>query len=231
MQEILEFLESEEVQETVEPGVKFSLQDLMPSLRRLDHLIQRAVQKTSASQGPSAVADAFRGLHISPEEVERLLQREPGAPTLSRDEGSIEAGEDENGESPQLSWLEGAYGLSQIEKDIVLVVLAPELDLRYERLYAYLQDDVSKKRPTVDLALNLLTTSGEAKLQARRHFAPESPLLRHRVIQLISDPHQLQPPLLAHYLKLDEQIVNLLLGQDTQDPRLASVSKLIEPAG
>ena len=235
IREIQEYLETEEqgqgVAASIESGAHFSLQDLVPSLHRLDRLIQRAVQKAGTLRGPSVVADAFRGLHISPEEVEQLLQREPGTPTLAHEEGSADKVDEENGESPQLSWLEGAYGLSPIEKDIVLVALAPELDLRYERLYAYLQDDVSKKRPTVDLVLNLLTTSGEAKLQARKHFAPESPLLQHRVIHLIPDPHQLQPPLLANYLKLDEQIVNLLLGQDTQDPRLASVSRLIEPAG
>src|SRR5262249_10229907 len=137
--------------------------------------------------------------------------------------------DEEYNESPPMSWLEGAYGLSSIERDIVLVALAPELDLRYERLYAYIQDDVSKKRPTVDLALNLLTSSGEAKLLARMHFAPESPLVRQHVIQLIPDPHQTQPPLLAQYIKLDEQIVSLLLGQYTQDPQLASISKVIAP--
>lgn len=236
IQEIREFLESEEIEEPVvqnnmEAGAKFVLQDLMPSLHRLDRLLNQAVRKMGAVQGPSVVPDAFRGLHISLEEVDQLLQREPGSPTLANQEDSAEGTEEESGEALQLSWLEGAFGLSEFEKDLILVALAPELDLRYERLYSYLQDDVSKKRPTVDLALNLLTTSGEAKLQARKHFAPEAPLLRHRLIQLLPDPHQLQPPLLAHYLKLDEQIVNLLLGQDTQDPRLASISILIEPTG
>ena len=239
IEEIREFLESEDseeikepiIQNNIEAGAKFVLQDLMPALHRLDRLIHQAVRKMGQVQGPSAVPDAFRGLHISSEEVDQLLQREPGSPTLAYQEDSAEGTEEESDEAPQLSWLEGAYGLSAFEKDLILVALAPELDLRYERLYSYLQDDVSKKRPTVDLALNLLTTSGEAKLQARRHFAPEAPLVRHRLIQLLPDPHQLQPPLLTHFLKLDEQIVNLLLGQDTQDPRLASISRLIEPTG
>ena len=36
-----------------------------------------------------------------------------------------------------------------------MIALAPEIDLRYERLYAYLHDDVSRRHPSVDLALNL----------------------------------------------------------------------------
>ena len=88
-----------------------------------------------------------------------------------------------------------------------MIALAPELDLRYERLYAYLQDDVTRKRPSVDLALNLLCPSAAVKLARRVHFAPDAPLIRHNLLHLIPDPNHVQPPLLAHSLKLDEQIV------------------------
>lgn len=56
------------------------------------------------------------------------------------------------------------------EVDLLLICLAPELDLRYEKLYAYLQDDVTKKRPTVELALNLLSPSWEAKVARRQQL-------------------------------------------------------------
>jgi hypothetical protein len=46
--------------------------------------------------------------------------------------------------------------LSAFDVDLILLALAPKLDLRYERLYAYLQDDVTRTWPSVDLALNLL---------------------------------------------------------------------------
>ncbi|ABG51415.1 AAA ATPase [Trichodesmium erythraeum IMS101] len=36
----------------------------------------------------------------------------------------------------------------------MLIALAPEIDLRYDRLYAYLQDDFTSKGSSVDLALN-----------------------------------------------------------------------------
>lgn len=241
LKEIREFLEpiasrKEESEEESsenpvhEPRAKFSLLGLMPALQRLDRLIQRAVQAMRGTQGPNAVAETFRGLHISPEEVNQLLTQTPGESSLRFNEETASEEGENNCECQQLIWLEQCYGLSPLERDIVLVALAPELDLKYERLYAYLQDDVSKKRPTVDLALNLLTASGEDKLIARKYFAPEFPLIGRHLIELIPDPHQIQPPLLAHVIKLDDQIVNLLLGQVTQDPRLSAICQLTEPA-
>jgi hypothetical protein len=48
-----------------------------------------------------------------------------------------------------------------------ILALAPELDRRYERLIAYLQDDIRTKHPTVDLTLNLLCPTAGDKLQQR----------------------------------------------------------------
>jgi SpoVK/Ycf46/Vps4 family AAA+-type ATPase len=134
------------------------------------------------------------------------------------------------GELSRLAWLKSTFGLSRFEVDVILIALAPELDLRYERLYAYLQDDVTRKRPSIDLVLNLLCPSAAAKLARRAHFASDAPLMLHRLLHLIPDPNQVQPPLLAHYLKVDEQIVRLLLEQDSLDPRLALFCQMIMPA-
>jgi hypothetical protein len=61
--------------------------------------------------------------------------------------------------------------LSPFEVDALLICLAPEIDLRYERLFGYLQDDVTKRRPSVDLLLNLLSPTFESKLSARQYFS------------------------------------------------------------
>lgn len=122
------------------------------------------------------------------------------------------------------------YGLSKFEGEVLLVALAPELDLRYERLFAYLQDDVTRKRPTVDLVLDLLCQSAEKKLKERASFSIEAPLLQHKLIHLVPDPHQVRPSLLSHYVQLDEQIVSRLLEQEGLDRRLTSVCQLIPPS-
>jgi AAA+ superfamily predicted ATPase len=206
------------------------LDELEQALQRLDRLLDHAVAAAQAVYGPGAATDPYRGLYISPQEAERLLAREPGAPVLWTDgNGSETALSDVTGDGSRLSWLEHAFGLSSFDIDVVVITLAPELDLRYERLYAYLQNDVSRKRPTVDLVLNLLCPSIAAKLARREHFAVTAPLIRHGLLHLLPDPHQVQPPLLAHYLKLDEQIVRLLLGQEGLDARLASCCQVVQP--
>jgi SpoVK/Ycf46/Vps4 family AAA+-type ATPase len=208
-----------------------SMAHLFAALRRLDSLIQRALVAAQEVYGAESLTDRFRGLHIGPDEVERLLVREPGAPALRT--GAAEPAEslwpDEVGRLSQLAWLAGEYGLSQFDLYALLIAIAPELDLRYERLYAYLQDDVTRRRPSVDLALNLLCPSAEAKIERRAHFAADSPLIRHGLIQLLPDQNQAQPPLLAHYLKVDEQIVRLLLGEQSLDERLAVFSEFTTP--
>ena len=212
---------------------EFSLHaELFAFLRRLDGLIGRAIAAAEEAYGPESFTDRFRGLHISPDEVERLLAREPVTPVLrteSADEDDV-FNLGEFGETSQLDWLARVYGLSSFDLDVLLIALAPELDLRYERLYAYLQDDVTRRRPSIDLALNLLCQSAESKIERRAHFSPDSPLIRHGLMHLLADPAQPQPPLLAHYFKLDEQIVRWLLNERSLDERLASFCELIEPA-
>src|SRR5262249_46792728 len=61
-------------------------------------------------------------------------------------------------------------------------------------------------------------------------FAPDAPLRRHRLLRLTPDPQQVDPPLLAQLLKLDEQILRFVLEEDSIDPRLASFAELREPS-
>jgi len=201
---------------------------LIRALRRLDSLLQQALSQADDIYGREQASDPFRGLHVSSHEVNQLLAREPGIPLLwrgRRDNTSAEPciGADDS----LLTWLMPASGLSPFDLDVLIVALAPEVDLRYERIYAYLQNDVTRRRPTVDLALNLLCSSVDEKLARRAHFAADSPIIRHCLIHLIPDPNQLRPPLLAHYIEVDDQIIRLLLNQRGLDRRLAPYCQLI----
>jgi AAA+ superfamily predicted ATPase len=203
------------------------MRELLPALARLDALLSRAAASAQEQYGPGSSADRFRGLHISDEEVSRLLARTAATSILCTNRGSFEEQvRHPADESSRLAWLQQTFELSSFDIDVVLIALAPELDLRYERLYAYLQDDVTKKRPTVDLALNLLSESAAEKITQRNRFGSCAPLIRQRLIRLISDPNLVHPPLLAHYLKLDDQIIRFLLGQMDLDSRLAACCEL-----
>jgi SpoVK/Ycf46/Vps4 family AAA+-type ATPase len=118
------------------------------------------------------------------------------------------------------------FSLCPFEVAIIVLALTPEIDLRYERLYAYLQDDVTRKRPTEDLILNLLCSSPEEKIRRRRHFAADAALRRQRLLRVFADCNALDPSSLSHCVKVDEQIVRFLLGQDSVDERLAGICSL-----
>lgn len=204
--------------------------EIQQALKRLDGLLQQAVDTARRRWAREPGTDPFRGLYISEQDIVQTLSCDPITSILWGEKAqAFDENDARTTETSRLEWLRETFGLTDFDAAMLLIALAPELDLRYERIFAYLQDDVSKKRPTIDLALNLLCGSVETKLTYRDRFASNAPLIQYRIIHLIPDPNQTQPPLLAHYLKLDEQIVRLLLDGQALDARLVSFSQLIEP--
>lgn len=208
-------------------GVNALLATLRPALQRLDRILDWAVRSMNAGQAEKPAP--FRGLYITPEQVSDLLSREPGVNQFGTNPEVLEDRTNDLNSSDSLTWLVDRFGLSSFEADLVLLALAPEFDLRYEKIYAYLQDDVTRKLPTVELALNLLCDSAEAKLDHRVCFSPKGPLIRHGLLRILPDPNQVEPSFPAYYLKLDQQITRFLLGDPGLDPRLAQFCEVITP--
>lgn len=196
---------------------------LLPALRRLDTLLAHASAYAASVYGADAAGDPYRGLVITPDDVERLLRRGPGESVLY---GLVDI-ESEMDRSEHLDWLQETFGLTGFDIDVLMLAMAPEIDLRYERLYAYLQDDVTHRRPTIDLALNLLCGTAVERITQRTRFAPDAPLVRHRLIQVMVDPpHQ---PLLARSIRPDEQVLRFLIGESTLDARLDGFAEMLSP--
>ena len=218
------------VRPEVQEGTRRLWTKLEQVLIRLDWILARAIQSARETFGDQAGADHYRGLYISPEDIRRVLDRKPGA-------GLIRAG---TGGAPRRSWeraiappatfeaLRRMFGLDAFEMDIVLLALAPELDVRYEQLYSYLQDDVTRKRPSVDLALSLLCPAPADKLLRRRAFNAAAPLMRHHLIELVEEPTQPQSPLIKKYIKLEGRVVDFLLGAPAMDLRLEGAVRRID---
>ncbi|NJK65806.1 MAG: ATP-binding protein [Microcoleus sp. CSU_2_2] len=206
------------------------LDELLPLLQRLDQLLEQAIAAAQIAYGTEADRDPYRGLHVNLEETEQLLQRKPAAPVFELN-SQLPDQLISNLIKPdsRLARLIQTFKLSDFDIDIIAIALAPELDRRYERLYAYLQDDVRCKRPSVDLALNLLCTSAADKLTRRIHFSQEAPLIRHDLLHLISESDRTQTTLLARELHLEDRVVRFLLQQPGLDDRLAACCQLIHP--
>lgn len=186
---------------------------LLGALQRLNGLLEQACFIAQDVYGPERTTDLFKGLHISHTEVEQLLATPPASSLLYVEESLRPSHLVAGKKAGSLMWLTEQCNLSSFDIDVIMIALAPDIDLRYERLYAYLQDDVSRKRPSIDLILNLLCATPEIRMACRARFDLDAPLIKHDLLHLISDPSQVQPPLLSHYVQLNEQVVHLLLSQ------------------
>ena len=217
-------------------------QHTLALLSRLDLLVRREVVRAERERGQRA-DEGYRGLYVSESDIQALLSTdavaEPDdAPGLSEFQTALELADRRigvladtcraAGEVPRLDRLVELFGLSDFERDVVLICLAAELDLKYERLFAYLQDDVTRKRPTIDLVFRLLRLPIDQRLAARRSFEADAPLLRWELIGVHDDANSRRPVLLTRYLKLDERIAGYLLGSNTPDARLGSPIYLAE---
>ncbi len=196
-------------------------------LRRLDDLLERAVAAARDAYGAGAGANPFRGLTVTRDEVEGLLAREPGQPAFS----IVSGPEDEGPGDTRLVWLARRFGLAAFDLDVVLIALAPEIDLRYERIFGYLHDDVTRRRPSIDLVLNVLCPSDGSKRARRWHFGADAPLLRHGLVRLDAEPNHGPCPLLGLAITLDDQVVRMLLDVPGLDPRLTGFATLAGPGG
>ena len=183
---------------------------------------------------------AYQGLVISDAQADGLLvgddpraeeifQREdPEAAPLGRE---IEAAESEAasrrralaeaGAPAALDVLSELLGLSELERGVLLLALAPEIDPGFERLYGYVQDDAGRKHATPHLALTLLAGGAEERQAARQAFLPGAPLRRFRLVTL--EPGAPGSPPGSRPLKLEERIADYLLGINHPDERLAEI--------
>ncbi len=211
---------------------ELSLAHLWAELARIDVLVQRAVFRWQlAGQDPS---DRFRGLHITDAEAGLLLERPLGASwgeTVSLDpdavrsfavayeeaSAAVQAVEETaaaRGQILRLHACAAAFDLDSFAVDVLLICLAPALDLRYERLYGYLQDDVTRKLPRVNLILDLLTESDPTKrLRVLADLTEEGPLFRHSLLTRVEESAQEEVSLLSQPLRIDDAVVSWLLGK------------------
>jgi hypothetical protein len=223
-----------------------SIRHLEAELARIDARIRRAVHCWQlAGQDPG---DAFRGLYVSDAEAETLLERPIGtnwgytvAPKsrearafakaeaqASRQAQSLAETAHRQGQVVRLAHMATAFGFDRFDLDTFLICLAPALDLRYERIYGYLQDDVTRKRPRVSLVLDLLCEPGADRLLMLSRFADDAPLFRYHVLERVSaGPPSL--PLLSQILHVDEAIVAWLLGRYQPHAELGAHATLVWP--
>jgi hypothetical protein len=138
-----------------------------PWLAWLDGAIAREIERLRARYELSR--DEFYGLYISDEQVDRLLAPEA--------EGVLGPDAPPAYEPTPLGKVQSEFTLLADEVCTLVVALAPELDTKYEALYAYLNDDVTRRAPTIDTCVRLIGAPVE-------RFDDDAPLVREGLLDV-----------------------------------------------
>ena len=179
-------------------------------LARLDVLIHREILRLRARYRLSL--DEYRGLYISDEQVDALIsQGEPGAGAGALTDKAAAMAERIGDDSP-LGRAARTLGLDRFERDVLLAALAPELDVKYDTLYAYLNDSATRPHLTIDLALRLCD-GGRIQLNSGAR------LLREALVEC-GDAAGERRSELVRPLALAPALVASLQGLPAFDPRL-----------
>ncbi|MGW0768974.1 ATP-binding protein [Streptomyces sp. NPDC002676] len=171
---------------------------------QVDVLLGEAAAFTDAMAGPYAPQ--------RPEpEAERELRRSASA----------------EGRTLPLDALATRFGLTRAEQDVLLLVAAPELDRGYERIYAYIVDNLNRRLPSVELLVTVgslsaarseepegtaeLPSPAAARLALRRSLGPAGPLRRYGLLRTYGE----SAVELAQELVLGPAVLDFLLGWGT----------------
>ncbi|MEM9503042.1 MAG: hypothetical protein AAGA01_03705 [Cyanobacteria bacterium P01_E01_bin.43] len=112
--------------------------------------------------------------------------------------------------------------LSEVEKNIVLMAIAPEINRRYGRLYDYLQEEEGALAdlPTVDLCLRLLCRNDHDWQQARAKLTAAHSLVNQGLLEWIGDE---DGTLLSQQVRVSDELGNFLLADNPTAAALETV--------
>jgi hypothetical protein len=207
------------------PSPEPSLAHLLARLEIVEARVRAAVDRRRADDPDPN--DRFRGLYISDAHVDGLLAGPPGpwvpepvgsesSDRLATLELAADAAE-QVGADLRLRRLARSFGLDDYDVELLLIALAPDLDPRFERLYGYLHDDVSRRRASAGLALELCGTgSSPGASRGRVRLGALGPLVAGGLL-VVED---LERPFLTRSLRVPDRVAAHLLGDDTADPAI-----------
>ncbi|MEZ4401270.1 MAG: ATP-binding protein [Kofleriaceae bacterium] len=143
----------------------------------LAELLRRRLA-ASRRLGRTEATAAVSGLAIEPGELDRLLAAivgdgaaaAPARPATSAGPGLAHA-------VPGFIHAQEVFGLDDVERDALFVAVAPELDARFARVFAFVNDAVVGGRPTVGL-IAALFGPGVPPTRVLRAFLPDSAIAR-----------------------------------------------------
>lgn len=190
--------------------------DKKNGLKLLDSLLIERLSNNDEYSGTNN--QIFNPFFVSSDKVKDMLSSDFDDPLLWSEEYS-----------QNIELLSACFGLKEVEKDALLLMFAPEINPKYERIYSYIQDDLNKKFPTISLFSSLLAGSDlndDSKIP--EYFDEDFTLRKYRLIRFVDASNQ--NSFYNRQIRLDHSILKYILGQPSLDGSIRSFSRLITRA-
>lgn len=207
---------------------------LRDELARVDLLVRAQVVRWRRTIGAAKPEQLWGMVHVSDAEIEQYLATDPGPPgrlpeTLAGElkphwERETAAAADIRlavAATPEtvalrVEELRKRFELNDAELDVVLLALLPELDLRYRRIFGYLQDDASRPHPPPELLGQMLHHKTPTLEEKSALFEPNGRLLRRRLVHVAE-----------RAVRIDLRVAAFLTGLDGVDRALGRVVRSV----
>lgn len=196
---------------------------LQSLLHQLDELIRQAVNRIEANNLDAA--NALRGLVIHHEEaIDAIDEIAMSGLWSNTDEIVIDFGD----EAFPFMQLASVFDLGYADCLILLLALAPELDFRYQRLYGYLQDDVTLRYPTPNLVMNLFADDSAARFDLYNRLQAHNILVKQGLLTVVEPENRNNSLFLQHTIRLNSAVLNFIIGQSDIDNSVSFVLEKVD---
>jgi DNA polymerase III delta prime subunit len=124
------------------------------------------------------------------------------------------------------------FDLDSFEAAVLLMALALEINKKYERIFAYFNDDLNKKAPSLDTAFfSLEPDMGDQDTRKINteygYFSSQAPLRAFDLIRFVNQ--QDEESFLSKRFRIDPGIRNFLLNVNDLHPQLGNISNMEYP--
>jgi len=214
---------------------------LRAELELVELRVRREVAALVGANGTAARFDEFAGMYVSEEEMRGYLAEGPAltasSPVRAGRDVRLERGETElarrveatlaQGRRLPLACLVERFGLADVDTRMLLCCLAPDIDLRFQRYFAFLQNDVARRRPTVQLLARLVEGAGDVlevrrRLEGPRGLAASGLLICRRRSTADGALCTMQP-------LVPDSVLGFLVGNDRVEAELEHLAELCRP--
>lgn len=118
------------------------------------------------------------------------------------------------------------FNLNFIERNLLILGISVEIDTKYEKLFGFINDNVNKKRPTIDFVLRLLGLSIEERMAFRNRLRSNSFFKKFIMSNKDSSDEE---TFISSEILIDDRIIDFIFGNKSFDLNMSDIMTIHEP--